>query len=298
MTPPPISQLPDGFSTRTRVKWDNIAIVLIGLVVACFAVVGILASGGGTASSVTGKPSAEQPLAAEPAEEALEVEGALTAQDAQSLVDEARAFMTEARWDEAADRLATVPAEFRSTLGVEALEQELAATRAKHGRLTAELEASVQARQWKQAKVLLGELARIAVLDAQLLETQAIVEAALAPKPKPEPKPKPKPAKADAVAVTRPAAVATGGGSAAASSGSTTRPRPAPATSRPANSSTSGGGTRPAAPSATSGSGTGAGTGTPASGPASAAPGGSSGDVHLTPDQQAEFEAALAAALA
>jgi hypothetical protein len=178
-----------GTATRTRVKWDNIAIVLMGAVVAVFAVVGIMLTADKPAATPKPRPEAAtstellEDTATEPAA------GELTIDDANALIEEAKGFMAEARWDEAADRLATIPEEFRAEVGAEALEAQLAELRTQHDKLRAELTAAVEARQFKQAKGLLKQLAAIAALDADLLAIQEQVDAALAPTPAAKPKP-------------------------------------------------------------------------------------------------------------
>lgn len=242
MTPNSPSPNPySGTATRTRVKWDNIAIVLMGAVVAVFAVVGIMLTADKPAATPKVQPEAAtstellDDTATDPAA------GELTIDDAHALIEEAKGFMAEARWDEAADRLATIPEQFRAEVGAEALEAQLAELRTKHDTLRAELTAAVEARQFKQARVILKQLAAIAALDAELLAIQEQVDTALTPKPAAD-----KPASSSSTSNSSSNSTSGGGGSSSTHanhstttkpSGTTTKPKPKP---KPA---TTGGGT-------------------------------------------------------
>jgi hypothetical protein len=178
MTPSPSSYSYSGTATRTRVKWDNIAIVLMGAVVATFAVVAILAtSDKAPAQKPVAKPAPVQDT--EQTDATATDDGELSLEDAQSLAEEARQFIAQARWDEAADRLATIPEEYRTTVDADAIEAELTKLRGEYDQLRSELTAAVEAHQWAEAKTLLAKLAKIAPLDADLLATQAQVTTAL-----------------------------------------------------------------------------------------------------------------------
>lgn len=296
-------QLPgQGSPTLTRVKWDNIAIVLFGLVLAAFAVVAILMSGDEPAS----RPAKQSPAALETTD-AAPAEAALSLDEAIGLADEARALMGEARWDEAADRLATIPAEHRAATGAEALEQQLEEMRETHDTLRAELGAAVEARQWQEASAILRKLAKIATLDAPLLEVQSLVAQAID-----GPAAQESAAEDDPPARPRKRSQASGGGTAASSAtaagptsasthGSAARPAAGstrPTGSRPRPAATTAGG-RPAVPP-TAPAGT-IGAGTPNGSGAATAPSGGMGDiaggVQLTAAQQQELEAALAKVL-
>ncbi len=215
-TPPidPSPASPAAAGVQTRVRSENLMVALICLVVATFAIVGVVAMrqpAEPATSATTQAPATAQPLdaAADPALATT----SMTLADATALVDEARQLMREARWDEAADRLASVPEQLAVATGSGSLALELQVARERHGQLRAELDAAVEARQWQQADGLLDELAGIAQLDQQLLDLRAVVDAALAPEepvrettPAPEttakpatdtaskPKPKPTPA--------------------------------------------------------------------------------------------------------
>lgn len=272
-------QLPDPAmlpATRTRVKWENVAILAGGAVVATFAVVLVLIQG------AEQKPTTQAPVqpqaAVTPTDGAtVEPEGALTMTDALGLVEEARQFIAEARWDEAAERLESVPAELREVAGATELAAVLETTRTRHEQLRAELVAAVEARRWTEAEGLLEQLAAIAPLDVELQAQQALVQQGLAPAA-PTRRTDARPAAAAAAAPTR----ATGGDTtpsrpaAQPARPSVNASRPAPATPSPAPSST------PARPSAPTGGG--------ASAPAALDP---LAPVELTPEQEAELAAAL-----
>jgi hypothetical protein len=257
-----MSSLPPAYdsatATRTRVKWDNIAIVLIGAVVAAFAVVAIIATSDSAPTKQATRPAPirdEQLTDAAATGEATD--GELTLDDATSLADEAKTFISQARWDEAADRLQTIPSEFRAAVDADAIEARLTELRTQHDQLKDELTAAVEARQWKQADVLLDKLAKIAPLDSELLATQAQVDAALAPaatsaKDGATASTTRKPAKGTSTATTNATSTSGGGGANSTTthhSTATARPngsstsRPAGSTARPGNTSnTSGGG--------------------------------------------------------
>jgi hypothetical protein len=171
-------------STRVRVKWDNVMIVLIGVVAATFAVVGILMF-----SHPAAKPAAKDPsTAAAPQVDATTpatdetAPGELSLDDAVSVVEEVRSLMTEGRWDEATDRLELIPTELRDASGATVAQQELEDRRASHDQLRSQLEAAVQARNWTGAQSLLAQLGELAPLDADLTATQELVDQALTPK--------------------------------------------------------------------------------------------------------------------
>jgi hypothetical protein len=275
-------------ATRLRVKWEHVMIALITVAIIAFGFVAWLASS--AADPAQPAASAVAPAAVPNETAAVAPAGALTMDDAVGLVAEARSLMGEARWVEAAERLDSVPAELRATSGADALAAELELQRTNHDGLRAELLASVEARQWPEAKVLLRQLAAIAPLDAELLDAQAIVESALAPEPT-TPK----------AAATEDAAAATtaGGGAARPSTNTSSSATPAAATPAAAKPSASrpAAAPKPAAPSTPAAStkpatGVGAGSGTDAAAAIGAiAP----GAIALTPAQEAELQAALGA---
>jgi hypothetical protein len=260
-------------ATRVRVRWENVMIVLIGVVVASFAVMGILISQApeSSTSAPGSEPARKIPAPSAPFEDSVPA-STLTLDDSLGLVEEARSLAGEARWDEATDRLDAVPAEYVTESGADTLRVELEATRAQHDRLRAEIVAAVEARRWDDADRLLVQIAGIATLDAELLALQAAVERGAAPAPTTPrasaAEPERETAPSAAPESTRPAPAATGGG------GTATRPRPA------ANP-------RPAAPAATAPSGGAPAASTPAPQPSPTAP------IALTPQQEAELAAAL-----
>ena len=224
-----------GTATRTRVKWDNIAIVLMGAVVATFAVVGIMLTADKPKTAV--KPDPTPVTGTDQLQDAAidAAAGELTIDDANALVDEAKGFMTEARWDEAADRIATIPDEFRAEVGADAVELQLTQLRTTHDKLRAELTAAVEARQFKQARAILRKLAAIAALDADLLVLQEQVDTALLHASKP--------ATDNAAASTGSTNATTsgGGGSSSGQSNNSTAPKPTTTKPKPAATTTGGG---------------------------------------------------------
>ena len=302
---------PDDSSTRVRVKWDNVMIVLIGTVVAAFAVVGILMYSGPASKPKPAKDTSsaattevDEFTAATDAAPA----GELSLDDAIGVVEEVRALMTEGRWDEASDRLELIPAELQDASGATVAQQELDDRRESHEQLRSQLEAAVEARNWKGARTLLTQLAALAPLDADLTATQELVDTSLTPKSKAPaadaqdatatggggasaPKPAPKPATSP---TTKPAATTKPASGTKPTSGA----KPASSTPKPAT-----GGARPAATgggASTGGSTGGAGaTGGSSSDTSNIAAGIGSGSsigdlgINLTPQQEAELEAAL-----
>lgn len=283
MTPdlqfPPVTAAPN---TRTRVKWENLAILAGGAVVATFAVVVVLMHGAEQPAATASHHTAPE-AAAPVADETVAAAGSeLTMADAVGLVDEARQLIGEARWDEASDRLASVPDELREAAGASALATQLESTRTRHEQLRAELTAAVEARQWSDATSILERLAEIAPLDAELQAQQALVQEALAPAPT-----EARATAVSAAAPNRPAAAApatpTGGGS--------TRPQAGAQSARPAASggasSTAPAPARAPSPSA---AGRPAAQGAVATAPAALDP---LAPIELTPEQEAELAAAL-----
>ncbi len=320
-----------GSSTRVRVKWDNVMIVLIGVVVAAFAVVGILLYADTGATPTAAKdPSAATAPETEASESAYAdvAPGELSLDQAIEVVAEARTLMSEGRWVEAADRLELIPEDLRDGSGATVALSELEERRSTHDQLRAELEAAVEARNWKGAQAIIAKLSALAPLDADLTATQELIDTALTPK-----------GSTKATGTKPPATTATtsGGGSTATkpAAAPTVKPssgaKPASSSTRPAASGTtkpSSGGTRPpvigggassGGSSATSGAGATAGsaaagssTGTAGTGAGTGATAGTSnviagigagttlGDlgINLTPAQEAELEAALEQAMA
>lgn len=196
--PAPQLRDPNAPAMRTTVRWDNLMILMIVLVGALLLFVGYLAN----MDSAATKPDPKAPSAGTDATTPAVVEDpdALTQLDAEVLVDEARALIAEARWVEAADRLASVPPEFAEVVGATALQTELEQLRARHEGLRASVVTAVDAERWTQARALLLQLEEIAPLDAELLAMRATVdnhlvrttataeqETAQEPKPKAQP---------------------------------------------------------------------------------------------------------------
>jgi hypothetical protein len=296
-TPPASSHA----TTRTRVKWDNIMIVLIGTVVAAFAVVGILASGG-SSSPKAGTTHKAAPSAIEaPADEPTTINsGALTLDDSTGLVVEARDLLATARFDEAIDRLQTVPAEYQDVTGAAQLLATATTNKARYATLHEQLDAAVEARQFADAAKLIQAMLAIAPNDPALKQAQELVGDGTTP--------------AAAQHTTRTPAKAattshhaTGGGTSGGTKASSTGGGATSPTSRPASNPTKtpsrpvsgGGATQPTAPTSgtntpTSTSVTGSATGTGVAGlDASTLAGG----LQLTQAQQQELEQALQAAL-
>ncbi len=161
---------------RTRVKWENL---LILLVVASFAVIGVIALV--VAKPEAGHADAPKLATNDPDSSAAESpDTQITLDDAIDLVTEARSLMREARWDEASDRLATVPSDLRGDSGAGALALTLASTRGTWDQLRSELEAAIKDHRWTIADQALDRLAGIATLDDELAAARRVVDASLA----------------------------------------------------------------------------------------------------------------------
>ncbi|MEO6867094.1 MAG: hypothetical protein ABI200_03655 [Gaiellales bacterium] len=247
-------------STRMRLKWENIMIVLIGVVVATFAVVGILASGGtDEPTKQAAKPAPTLDASAEP--EALSGD-ALTIDDATSLVEEAGALMLEARWDEAIDRLDTIPADLRDVSGAAEVEVELSANRAKYEQLRGELDAAVEATQFPEARVLLAQLVGIAKHDSSLIELGVEIDDAEASAANPTAQVKKAKKDSKEGDVMKPGAAASKPSKAAATPAATGGGGAATTGAKPSSSKPAGSGAKPAKPSGSAGGSTGGGSGT------------------------------------
>lgn len=319
-------------STRVRVKWDNVMIVLIGIVVAAFAVVGILLYADSGASRTASKDPSTATAAESGTSESAYADvapGELSLDDSLGVVAEARTLMSEGRWVEAADRLELIPAELRDASGATAAQATLEDRRGAHEQLRAELEAAVEARNWKGAQAIIAKLSALAPLDADLTATQELIDTALTPKHA---------APARATKTSSTSAIGSGGGSTGTkpAAAPTVKPssgaKPASSSTKPQMSGTkpptsgnrptvtgggaSSGGSATIGGSATGGSPSGSGsagsvTGTAGTGTSGSTTGTGSaiagigsattlGDlgIHLTPAQEAELEAALEQALA
>lgn len=298
---PSSSPRPNVAPARTRVRWDNVMILLVGLVAAAFAVTLILANGtrgDAPATPTTSKaaaPAGTSPSSAETLADGIDMD------EARGLVDEATVFLRSARWDEAADRLATVPEELREISGASDLLVRLEESRTRYTTLRSQLDAAIEARQWKRADALLAELATIATPTDELTALQARVKAALDPAagadaPAPDETSNAGRATAPATTATtprpRPQASSTTGGGAARPSGSGTRPSGTATGSSAGSSRPQAPAPRPSGGSTSAASGAGTGTSTGA--------GTSIDDLTsgMTQGQQQELEDALESALA
>jgi hypothetical protein len=281
----PSPQLPA--QTRTRVKWDNILIVVAGASLAAVAVLLILASGSTTPSpSSAHKPAPHVATADLDAATAPAADGTLTLEDSQGLVEEAKDLLASARFDEAIDRLETVPAEFAAQTGSAQLEAQATANRSRYATMRQQLDADLEARQFTDAAKLVKAMLVIAPKDGSLADAQAAITDGLAPAAAP--------AAADHAtkASTDASKPATGGATKASTAPVVAHPATTP-TNPPATAGT----TKPKAPvigggaaaNTNTGNVTGTGTGTGATTlPAI-------GGVQLTQAQQQELADALAA---
>lgn len=166
---------------RLRVRWENLAIAGVGGAVAVAVAVAILASGGDDATSM---PAGARAPGAHDGLVVAEGGGeAATLEQSRLVVAEAMQLIDQGSFDEAADRLATIPQHFREGAGADATTAVLDARRARHAKLRAELAATVEARRWSEADTLLGTITALAPLDAELRAIQAQVRHALAAAP-------------------------------------------------------------------------------------------------------------------
>lgn len=248
---------------RTRVKWENISIILVGVAMAAGAVMFIMS---GETTKPPAKPAAAPAtLDAAPPAESEALTDDLSLEDSLGLVDEARSLMLDARWDDAADRLASVPDQFRVETGADTIATDLAATKVRWDGLTAKLETQVEQEAWTGAAESLRSLAAMARLDNELTATKVLVDEQLAPGAKAPAKPAATPA-------------VTGGGAAATATTPATKPAAAkpvgtkPATAKPATAKpTAAKPTATATPAATGGGAAANGTGTNTAAAAAAA---------------------------
>jgi hypothetical protein len=229
-------------ATSTRIRWENVMIALMAVVAIALGIAGYIATTAPPTATTKTTPTSPTDLAAAvpaPADPNA-VDATLTLEDATGLVEEARQLMAEARFDEASDRLQSVPEALFADSGASVLALELESRRSQYEDLRAQFDAAVQARQWEDATQLFAQLERLAAPDDALLQSMAQVEqaqrAAAAPAATPA-----KPA-ADATPTPRPAAP---------TADRTQQPRPASNATRPAGTSGASGSTSPS----TSGSG-------------------------------------------
>jgi len=165
--------------SRTRVKWDNIAIALVGTSVAIGAAVYIVF---GMSSDATTTPQRPAPAAKSDsmpqAPPATKIEEPMTLDEATAIVDEARGLMSQAQWTEAADRLTYVDEGLRDASGSTALTAKLEITRARWDALIIRVDEQIAAKQWPQAKASITSLLAIATVP-DVVERGAVVDAAL-----------------------------------------------------------------------------------------------------------------------
>ncbi|MCW2923477.1 MAG: hypothetical protein JWM98_881, partial [Thermoleophilia bacterium] len=241
MTTPPLLPTSDRASTtavatHARVRWENVGIVGAGVTIAAVATVLILGHGRGGVPTAPAGPDTATHAGITVSDEAE----ATPLEAARATVAEAVALAAKGSWDEANDRLATVPEAMRTESGADAATADIDARRARSAELRGQLTATVEAQRWSEADGLLDELATLAPLDSELLATRATVDAALG-----GPSTETTPATQDAASTdsAAPPVVATTTVPAATTSvPATTRPRPHPATgARPATGSGSSG---------------------------------------------------------
>jgi hypothetical protein len=274
---PPSPQL--SVQTRTRVKWDNILIVVAGTALAAVAVVLILASGSATGAKAPTTHASTPPATTSPTADAVTTpaaaDGALTLEDSQGLVDEAKDLLASARFDEAIDRLETVPAEYTAQTGSAQLEAQATADRTQYATMRKQLDAALEARQFTDADKLVKAMLLIAPKDASLADAQATISDGLtaAATPAATAKPKPDGAKPAAATTKQPAT-----NTATAHPATTPTHPPTTGTAKPKAPATGGGA------AAGTGNVTGVGTGTLPT-----------GNLQLTQAQQQELAQALAA---
>lgn len=175
---PPIDAPDAATATRTRVRWENLLLLFVAVSMAAV-VVAVIAGGQTSTTTKAPAPASQEAPLVDRLDTAVPTSD-LTVEDALGLVEEARQLMGEGRWDEAADRLASVPEELRDAAGAGTVQLQLEVDRTRFEQLRDELTASVEAKQWRSAASLLDQLAAIAPLTDDLLETKATVDAAQA----------------------------------------------------------------------------------------------------------------------
>lgn len=258
---------PTPASTHTRIKWENLMVALIVVAVVAFAIVGYVVATAPPSSPPSAAETSVEPAPTELDSGMGDAASALTLDDAIGLVEEARLLMREARWDEAGERLASIPEDLFAQSGASAVALELEGSRSRYEQLRAQFDAAVEASQWSDAKQLFGEMAAIAAPNDELLTAMAQVEAGLNPPASP----------------TEPEAVAGGGatGPKEPAASNATKPAAAPKPKPKPSTGTS----RPAAPTAPQ-----SGQDTKPSGNGSVNP---LAPIELSPEAEAELNAAL-----
>lgn len=201
--------------------------------------------------------------------------------DATTLVEEARQLMLEARWDEAEERLATIPSELFSDSGATTAMLELEDSRTRYMELTEQFNTAIKGEDWKLADQLFHQLQQIALPNNSLALAHDTAHMKLQnARTNDHPDPQ---ANADSSASAQPPKKNTGTSSTTASTNSSaSKPRPHAQ-----------GQTNPASGATTTGGGTTSGASTVSNSTAESA---GTGDETLTlsPEQQAALDAALA----
>lgn len=292
----PASPAPVAATVRTRIKWENLMLAGIVVVAVVLAVVGVIASSAdsGTDPATTPDPALVTPEAS-PGEgtddAAASAAAQLTLTDATALVEEARQLMSEARWDEAEERLTSIPQDLYQASGASALMLELEGNRTQYTELRERFDAAVEARQWKAADQLFERMKQIAQPNDELTAAHAAALAALAApatqsaaaeQAQESGRPSSSSTANGGGSTTTGTASASGGGQSATSKPQSSKPKPKPSGTN--NGSSAGAGS--------TGTGTGTGTGSSSS---TANP---LGDIQITAEQQAALEQALAEAQA
>ena len=237
--------------TRTRVRWDNLAVLCAALAVVGGVATTIMSQTGSKAkptpqlAPANVAPAPVDPTVVDPDASTTSITAA-TLEDATALVDEARGFIAQGRWEEAADRLASVDPNLRPATEAAAAQLELRTAQASWNRLDGLLRDQVAAKSWAAASVTLDELAKLAPLAEDQLVLQDQVDDALAPavvaKPAAAAATATKPAAAATAAVAVATAAATtarpvattGGGATAAKPAAAATPKPVATTPKPA----------------------------------------------------------------
>lgn len=229
-------------ATRTRLRWDNLAVLCAALAVVGGVTTTVMSqmSPKPKAEAAAAAPAAVAPAVTPDAADGATAINAATLEDANMLVSEARDFISQGRWEEAADRLASVDASMRPATEADIAQRELEAAQGSWTRLDAQLRTQVEAQEWTDARATLEALVDVAPLGEEQLDLQEAVEAALAPataatttKPAATTTPTTKPAAAAATTTTPKPTASTGGGAAATTTkpaATTPKPKPAAAT--------------------------------------------------------------------
>lgn len=171
-SPTPPASIAAPMPIATRIRWGNLAIA-VAIAAAAVGIATWFVLDGRAASSAT--PASAQPGSAPGTIVAGMADGEMSAAAATDLVAEATSLMGEGRWEEAADRLASIPAEHRDASGADAVAATLEQRRTRHQELRATLDAQLEARQWRRADATLDELEALVPLDDQLVAVRTDV---------------------------------------------------------------------------------------------------------------------------